>query len=76
MKGYGTAHRGAPRMQGRGVVTGTTGQDVRQQRIAALEIANAVRREKAQLKGEIAETKLVGELTERQRELLADQLRP
>jgi hypothetical protein len=110
-------------MEGESLVTGTTGQDVRQQRIAALEMANAVRREKAELKreiargdvslrellraptpaadrcsvrellmsqrhwgrsktrkllgrSEIAETKLVGELTERQRELLADRLGP
>jgi hypothetical protein len=104
-----------------GLVTGTTDHDVGQQRIAALRIANAVRRARAELKRQIAqgsvsvlevlrdppsaadrcsvkellmsqrhwgrsktkrllahteisEAKLVGDLTARQRQLLAAQL--
>jgi hypothetical protein len=102
-------------------LTGTTGHNVGQQRIATLQIANAVRRARAELKRQIAqgsvsvlevlrdppsavdrcsvrellmsqrhwgrsktrkllahteisEAKLVGDLTERQRQLLATQL--
>jgi hypothetical protein len=46
---------GAPRLPEEGSVTGTTEHDVGQQRIAALQMANAVRRARAELNREIAQ---------------------